>query len=83
MANERAKKVAQEILDDRRGYEYYRDTKILSGYLEGALGISKSKAEQIAKAIQEDRRGANFYENPEILAEFLAGQSAPGPSERQ
>jgi hypothetical protein len=71
MQREKAKEVAQDILEDRRGADYYQDIKILSSYLESQLGISKEKAEQTAKAIQEDRIGANFYENVDILADFL------------
>jgi hypothetical protein len=51
MSKENAKNAAQHILDDRHGADYYRDIKILSAYLEGALGITKDKAEQTAKAI--------------------------------
>lgn len=71
MGKEKAKKAAQNIMDDRHGADYYQDIKILSEYLKGTLGIIKDKAERAAKAIQEDRNGANYYENVEILAEFL------------
>ncbi|MFH0730303.1 MAG: cupin domain-containing protein [Pseudomonadota bacterium] len=73
MIKEEAQKAAQDILDDRHGADYYRDMKILSEYLEGALGISKDKAEQTAKVIQEDRKGSNYYEQVETLSGFLMG----------
>jgi len=63
--------VAQQILDDRRGADYYRDVTILSVFLEGSLGLAKEKAERIASAIQGDRQGADFYADVEILSHFL------------
>lgn len=66
-----AKTAAENILNDRKGANYYHDLKILSDYLKGALGISKEKANHIAKMIHKDREGADYYRNFEILSNVL------------
>jgi hypothetical protein len=71
MPNDKAREAAKHILEDRHEADYYQDTQLLSGYLEGTLGLTKEDAEKIAKAIQEDRTGANYYEDAEILSDFL------------
>lgn len=76
MSDQQAREAALHILDDRHGADYYQDVTVLSGYLEGALGISKESAELTAKLIQEDRGGANYYEDVEILTDFLSGRKS-------
>jgi hypothetical protein len=74
MNTETIKATAQNILDDRKGADYYQDTALLSEYLQNALGFQKDKADKLAQAIQDDRRGANYYQDVDILTGFLSGQ---------
>ena len=73
MVNEKCKKAAEHIIEDRHGAFYYQDVNVLAKYLANVLGIDPQKALQKANSIEEDRTGANYYEDVEILAEFLDG----------
>jgi len=76
MANEKAKSLAKQILEDlNSGYKYYEDPKVLADLLRGALSPSAANiAPTIAQAILDDRRGGRFYGDAEILAQFLEGK---------
>jgi hypothetical protein len=78
MANELCKKVAEAILTDRRGADYYQAADILAGYLKGQFGATPEAASQAAEGILKDRQGADYYQDPEILAGFLEGQLGSG-----
>jgi hypothetical protein len=73
MANERAKSLANQVLEDlNSGHKYYEDAEVLADLLKGALSPSAAKlAPTIAEAILDDRRGARYYADAEILAQFL------------
>ena len=71
METEQAIKAAKHLIQDRKGANYYQDTKILANYLKGALNIKIEKAKEMAEAIQKDRNGANYYEDVEVLAKYL------------
>ncbi len=66
-------KVAEAILDDRRGSDYYHDPGILAQFLQGQFGASAESAMRAARSIGEDRIGANYYADKDILADFLDG----------
>lgn len=76
MANTLSQTVAQAISDDRRGADYYKDSKVLADFLHGQFGSTHEAAEEAAKSIASDRNGADYYKNPEILADFLGGRFA-------
>lgn len=76
MADQKALEIAQAILTDRRGADYYADAEILADFLKGRFGSSHDAAVKTAAAILDDRRGADYYADAEILAEFLEGQLA-------
>lgn len=71
MQQDKARKAAEHILEDRRGADYYQDIQLLSDYLTGALDLADEDAKKTAQVIQEDRSGANYYANVDILADFL------------
>jgi hypothetical protein len=71
MEFEKVKIAAKDILDDRLGADFYKDSNLLASYLEYKLCIKKEKADHIAKIIQEDRTGANYYREFKILESFL------------
>jgi len=74
MAGELAIKIAEEILEDRRGADYYQDVEILAAFLKGQFGSTSEAATEVAKAILQDRQGADYYKDSGILASFLEGQ---------
>lgn len=74
MPSDTATDVAQAILEDRRGADYYKEADILAGFLEGKFGVSREDATRAARAISDDRSGADYYQDAKILAEFLDGQ---------
>ena len=78
MANAFCKKVAEAILADRRGADYYQAAEVLAGYLKGQFGTTPEAANQAAEGILQDRQGADYYQDPEILAGFLEGQLGSG-----
>jgi len=78
MASAFCTKVAEAILADRRGADYYRDPEILSGYLKGQFKTTTEAARQAAEGILQDRQGADYYQDPEILSGFLEGRLGPG-----
>lgn len=78
MANAFCKQVAEAILADRGGADYYRATEVLAGYLKGKFRTTPEAASQAAEGILQDRRGADFYQDPEILADFLEGKLGSG-----
>jgi hypothetical protein len=72
MSTERARQVADEILDDLRGAAYYKDPNILADFLRGRFALDKREdAIKAAETILEDLRGAAYYRDPKILAEFI------------
>jgi len=71
MTNQHAQAAANHILEDRRGADYYQDTKELANYLKGSLTITEDVAKQTANDINDDRNGANYYQDETILAQFL------------
>lgn len=74
MASEIATKVAEAILEDRRGADYYKNTEILADFLKGQFGSTSETATEAAKEILQDRQGADYYKDSEILASFLEGR---------
>ena len=78
MANVFCTKVAEAILADRRGADYYQAADILAGYLNGQFGTTPEAASLAAEGILKDRQGADYYQDPEILAGFLEGQLGSG-----
>lgn len=74
MTDERASEVAEAILADRRGADYYADAEILAQFLSAKFGSSSEAAAKTAAAILDDRRGADYYADAKILAEYLEGQ---------
>ena len=75
MVNQSSTLVAQSILDDRDGADYYQDPGILADYLAGSLQVTSETALDIANAIIDDRSGADYYADVEILAQYLDGYS--------
>lgn len=76
MAHEKARQVAEAILEDLRGAGYYRDPAILGQYLRGHVG-PQGKPETVAETagwILDDLRGAGYYKDPEVLAGLLEGR---------
>jgi hypothetical protein len=78
MANAFCTKVAETILADRRGADYYQAADILAGYLKGQFAATSEAASQAAEAILQDRQSADYYQDPEMLAGFLEGRLGPG-----
>ena len=72
---EETRRVADAILDDMRGAQFYRDPVILARFLEDRFGpqASGEAARQTAAAILSDLAGAAYYRDPKILADFLEG----------
>ncbi len=73
MASEQALKIANDILADREGPDYYQDSSLLAKYLSESLGKTDEQAFEIAENIQNDRSGANFYADANILANYIDG----------
>ncbi len=73
MASEHALKIANNILVDRAGPDYYKDSSLLAKYLSESLGNTYEQALEIAETIQNDRSGADFYAEANILANYLDG----------
>ena len=73
MVNQSSTQLAQTILDDRDGADYYQDPSILADYLAGTLRVTSETALDIANAIIDDRNGANYYADVEILGQYLDG----------
>ena len=67
--------VAEAILADFRGPGYYRDPKLLAGFLEGQYGRlpKTTRAAEVAEAILADLQGAAYYQDARTLADFLQG----------
>ena len=74
MAGELATRVAEAILTDRRGADYYQNTEILADFLKGQFGSTSEAATEVAKDISQDRQGADYYKDAAILASFLDGR---------
>lgn len=67
-------RVAQNIVVDRNGANYYRDIGLLTNYIRVSFDTSESAAREAAETIGKDRDGANYYQDPKELAAFLANQ---------
>lgn len=76
MAGDHSKQVAQDILADRKGADYYADPSVLADFLKGKYGASVEDAKRVAQTILDDRRGADYYKDPEIMANYLDGAFA-------
>ena len=65
-------RVAQNIIVDRNGANYYRDIGLLTNYIRVSFDTTEKAAREAAEAIHRDRAGANYYQDPNELANFLA-----------
>jgi hypothetical protein len=65
-------RVAQNIIFDRNGANYYRDIGLLTNYIRVSFDASETAARQAAEVIHKDRDSANYYQDPKELASFLA-----------
>ena len=76
MANKTATEVAKAIVDDLRGAGYYKDPKVLAGFLQGQFERSATSetAAEAAQSIVDDLNGSAYYKDPEVLAGFLEGK---------
>ena len=73
MINQNAKELANNILNDRQGADYYKNPDVLASYLESSLNISVEASQRLAKDICADRNGADYYKDVEILSKYLEG----------
>ena len=73
MINQNAKELANNILKDRQGADYYNNPEVLASYLKSSLNVSEETSQRLAKDICTDRNGADYYKDVEILSTYLAG----------
>jgi hypothetical protein len=81
MLNAEFKRVAENIVIDRTGTDYYRDARLLTNYIRASFDLPDAAARKAAEAILADRAGANYYQDPNELARFFAGSFKASPAE--
>ena len=64
-------RVAENIIIDRNGANYYSDVQLLANYLEASFDLPEAVARELAETVNRDRLGANYYQEARALAQFF------------